>query len=121
MAEIFREFLPVIIVSAIIGAFSIVFILAWLALKKQKEDASVQLPAIYMAVGTEDFLLQNNREYKKIFEDAGVDLTYIEAPGDHNWDFWDHFIHEALDWLPLGEAVDAMGSGAIASNVSVEK
>ena len=38
MAEIFREFLPVIIVSAIIGAFSIVFILAWLALKRQKED-----------------------------------------------------------------------------------
>ena len=90
-------------------------------LEKKKEDASVQLPAIYMAVGTEDFLLQNNREYKKIFEDAGVDLTYIEAPGDHNWDFWDHFIHEALDWLPLGEAVDAMGSGAIASNVSAEK
>ena len=38
MADIFREFLPVIIVSAIIGAFSIVFILAWLALRKQKED-----------------------------------------------------------------------------------
>ena len=38
MAEIFREFLPVIIVGAIIGAFTIVFVLAWLALKKQKED-----------------------------------------------------------------------------------
>ena len=38
MAEIFREYLPVIIVSAIIGAFSIVFILAWVALKRQKED-----------------------------------------------------------------------------------
>ena len=38
MAEIFREFLPVIIVGAIIGSFTVVFILAWLALKKQKED-----------------------------------------------------------------------------------
>ncbi len=38
MAEIFREFLPIIIVGAIIGAFALVFILAWLALKRQKED-----------------------------------------------------------------------------------
>ena len=38
MAEIFREFLPVIIVGAIIGSFTLVFVLAFLALKKQKED-----------------------------------------------------------------------------------
>ena len=38
MAEIFRDYLPIIIVGAIIGAFTLVFILAWLALKKQKED-----------------------------------------------------------------------------------
>ena len=38
MAEIFREFLPIIIVGAIIGAFTVVFVLAWLALRKRKED-----------------------------------------------------------------------------------
>ena len=38
MAEIFREFLPIIIVGAIIGGFTVVFVLAWMALKKQKED-----------------------------------------------------------------------------------
>ena len=38
MADIFREFLPVIIVGAIIGSFAVVFVLAWLALRKQKED-----------------------------------------------------------------------------------
>ena len=38
MAEIFRDYLPIIIVGAIIGAFTLVFVLAWLALKKQKED-----------------------------------------------------------------------------------
>ena len=38
MAEIFREFMPVIIVGAIIGGFTVVFVLAWMALKKQKED-----------------------------------------------------------------------------------
>ncbi len=38
MPEIFREFLPIIIVGAIIGGFTVVFLLAWLALKKHKED-----------------------------------------------------------------------------------
>ncbi len=38
MAEIFREFLPIIIVCAIIGAFTLVFLFAWFALKRKKED-----------------------------------------------------------------------------------
>ncbi len=38
MAEIFREFLPIIIVGAIIGAFTLVFVLAWIALQKKKDD-----------------------------------------------------------------------------------
>ena len=38
MADIFREYLPVIIVCAIIGAFTLVGIMAFVALKKQKED-----------------------------------------------------------------------------------
>ncbi len=37
MAEFVHEFLPVIIVAAIIGAFTVVFVMAWLALKKHKD------------------------------------------------------------------------------------
>ena len=36
MADLFREYLPVIIVCAIIGAFTIVGIMAFVALKRQK-------------------------------------------------------------------------------------
>ena len=38
MADLFREYLPVIIVCAIIGAFTLVGIMAFVALKRQKED-----------------------------------------------------------------------------------
>ncbi len=38
MAEIFHEYLPILIMGAIIGSFTLVFVLAWFALKKQKED-----------------------------------------------------------------------------------
>ena len=45
------------------------------------------------------------------FRDAalalGVDLTYEEGPGVHNFDFWDPYIRRILDWLPLtGTLVD---------------
>ena len=38
MLEFVQEYLPVIIVGAIIGAFAIVFCLAYAALKKHKDD-----------------------------------------------------------------------------------
>ena len=38
MREFVFEFLPVIIVAAIIGAFTIAFLLAWAALRRRKED-----------------------------------------------------------------------------------
>lgn len=31
----------------------------------------------------------------------GLDLTYTEHPGIHFWTFWDQYIQEALDWMPL--------------------
>ena len=37
MAEFVREFLPVIIVAAIIGAFTVTFLIAWAALRKNKD------------------------------------------------------------------------------------
>ena len=38
MLEFVREYLPVVIVAAIIGAFTVAFLLAWLAVRKHKEE-----------------------------------------------------------------------------------
>ena len=38
MLDIFREFLPVVIVIALIGSFATVFVIAWFALKKAKDE-----------------------------------------------------------------------------------
>ena len=38
MLEFLREFLPVVIVAALIGSFATTFIIAWIALKKSKDD-----------------------------------------------------------------------------------
>ena len=81
----------------------------------RETDPTVEFPKIYQTCGTEDFLLESNRTFKKLFEENGFDLTYVESPGDHNWDFWDEYIRKVMDWLPLDEKNAGMDSGNIAS------
>ncbi|MBR4972273.1 MAG: hypothetical protein IKY59_04815, partial [Oscillospiraceae bacterium] len=38
MLDFIREYLPVVIVASVIGAFAVAFIIAWFALRKNKEE-----------------------------------------------------------------------------------
>lgn len=71
------------------------------------------IPKIFMAIGTEDFLLEDNREFHQFLTDNGVDVDYFEGPGAHEWDFWDRWIKKALDWLPLENRVKGINSGNV--------
>ncbi|MGI6706749.1 MAG: alpha/beta hydrolase [Clostridia bacterium] len=64
------------------------------------------IPKMYMSCGTEDFLLEANRDYRDFLNEQGVDLTYEEGPGGHDWDFWDTYIKKFIDWLPLEKDVE---------------
>ena len=75
------------------------------------------MPSIYMACGTEDFLFSKNVAYKDLLTELGYDLTWECGPGVHNWAFWDAYIEKALNWLPLGDAVKGVSS----ENVGVAK
>ena len=59
------------------------------------------VPLLYQCCGTEDFLYDDNREFKAWAERLGLPLTYEEGPGEHNWAYWDQQIQRVLDWLPL--------------------
>ena len=63
-------------------------------------QAGINMPKVYMACGTEDFLLDQNRAMRARMQDK-VELTYIEEPGDHEWGFWDRHIQTVLSWLPI--------------------
>ena len=54
---------------------------------------------IYMACGTEDTLLEKNREFRDYLQSIEADLDYVEAPGDHDWKFWDTYIEKGIEWL----------------------
>ena len=60
-------------------------------------------PAFYQWCGTEDFLYQDNLKFRDHARKAGLELTYEEGPGGHEWACWDRQIRRVLEWLPLGK------------------
>ena len=50
-----------------------------------------KIPEIYMACGTEDFLLEANRRFHKFLEDNGVKHVYMESKGQHDMVFWNEY------------------------------
>jgi putative tributyrin esterase len=55
-----------------------------------------QLPALRIDCGTEDFLLENNRNFHAHLERIGIPHEYAEYPGGHTWDYWDEHVQEAI-------------------------
>lgn len=58
-----------------------------------------EMPEVYQAVGTEDFLLKENRMMKEALEKEGVKLTYHESEGIHDWAFWNEYLPKAIEWM----------------------
>lgn len=63
----------------------------------------IEFPNIYMACGTEDFLLEKNKKIDALLTKCGVDHVFETGHGAHEWDFWDAYILKAMNWLPLEE------------------
>lgn len=66
--------------------------------KKLKKEGK-QIPPIFMACGTEDFLLQQNRNFDYFLEQEKVDVVYEESSGIHNWKFWDEYLEPSIKWM----------------------
>ncbi|MDD9268738.1 alpha/beta hydrolase [Paenibacillus sp. GCM10023248] len=58
-------------------------------------------PDLYQCCGTEDFLYEDNLRFRDYCREIGLDLTYEEGPGEHEWGYWDRQIQNVLNWLPL--------------------
>lgn len=74
--------------------------LFWLVEQLANRDGSK--PRLYQCCGTEDFLYQQNLAFRDTCEQLpGLDYTYEEGPGQHDWAYWDARIQDVLEWLPL--------------------
>lgn len=72
----------------------------WLLSQKLAAAAGPR-PALYLACGTEDELLEDTRTFHRHLQAAALPVTYRESPGLHDWAYWDREIQHVLDWLPL--------------------
>ena len=69
------------------------------ALVSKLKAAKKKIPEIYMACGTEDGLLETNREFHNFLLKEKVPHEYHEAPGDHNPAFWSEHIVNIVKWM----------------------
>ena len=61
--------------------------------------AGAPLPKLYLACGTEDTLVQPNREFRDFLKREGVRHVYEEGPGVHNWTFWNEYLPRGLEQI----------------------
>ena len=65
----------------------------------ESKNSEEQKPRLFMAIGTEDFMYEDNLRLKSKIEELDYDYTYTEDAGTHSWDFWDDKIQGALEWM----------------------
>jgi S-formylglutathione hydrolase FrmB len=70
-------------------------------LARALKSSGAVIPSIYLCCGTEDFLIEHNRDFHNFLRKQNVAHTYVEGAGAHTWEFWDEYILKILDWLPL--------------------
>ena len=83
------------------------------ALAEKLAASGKQKPLIYMACGRQDTLFDVNTAYRDKLRALGYDVTWTEIDGVHEWRVWDDRLEDALNWLPLDDAVEGTGSGNV--------
>ncbi|WP_226035484.1 alpha/beta hydrolase [Aquibacillus saliphilus] len=68
------------------------------ALINNLKNTNTCIPSIYLACGTEDFLLDVNHKFRDFLQSEKVEHSYLESPGEHSWEFWNEYIEKALSW-----------------------
>ena len=83
-------------------------------LAKKVAEEGKKFPKVYMACGKDDFLFENNQQFRDLFISLGADVTWdeIEQYG-HEWRFWDIEVERFLDWIPRTDSYGAKGKRKI--------
>jgi len=54
------------------------------------------LPFLYLDCGTEDFLIESNRDFSALLLERKIPHEYRQLPGAHSWPYWDRQAREIL-------------------------
>ena len=59
------------------------------------------IPDIFMACGKDDFLYDKNTDFYDFLKTNNVNVDFVEAEGEHTWDFADKYVKEFIKTLTL--------------------
>jgi len=71
------------------------------ALASQLKQDQCEMPKLFQSCGTEDFLYWDNLHFLGHLRQLGIDVTYEEESGAHDWNYWDRHIKRVIEWLPI--------------------
>ena len=54
------------------------------------------IPDIFMACGVDDFLFDKNVDFYEFLKSKAIDVEFIQAPGEHTWDFSEKYLKEFI-------------------------
>lgn len=60
---------------------------------------NLDLPELYVCTGTEDFSYEYTQDFMDYARKKGIEITYEEDSGKHDWDFWDTYIKKIIHWF----------------------
>jgi putative tributyrin esterase len=71
------------------------------------------LPFLYLDCGTEDFLIEINRNFSALLVEKKVPHEFRQLPGGHTWPYWDRQVQEILKLAAekLSAPADAKAAG----------
>ncbi len=72
------------------------------------------LPFLYLDCGTEDFLINDNRNFSALLLEKKVAHEFRQLPGGHTWPYWDKQVQEILRLAAerLSAPADAKAAGS---------
>ena len=68
-------------------------------LVRRNKAAGRPFPRMFLACGTEDFLINENHAFRDFLAEQKVDFVYRESAGEHNFTFWNQYLEPALEYL----------------------
>lgn len=68
-------------------------------LVKRLKDSGKRIPEIFMSCGTEDFLIENNREFHRYLDSIEVPHIYLESSGSHDMNFWNEYTEKFITMM----------------------
>ena len=69
------------------------------ALTEQMIASGRPIPKLYLSCGTEDRLLPASRRMRDLLAEKNIPFEYREAPGNHNWEFWDVELERVMEYF----------------------